>query len=109
MQMNSHQSITYKYYRSKTIMEDEKSGKLFFGFVSLSIMKEQVLGNKKVQKLIKGPVLFKECPIEEAPIQLVKLPNKDTEILLTKMEYELLEKIPVEGELAFWLYRTAIY
>ena len=102
------EKLTYTYYRSTSIMEDEDLGRVFLGFVVLSIMKEYISGNIKRQKLIPGPGFYKECPLDEVPTQLSKLPCKDKEILLTQNEYELLEKSANQDELAFWLYRTAI-
>lgn len=103
-----YEQLTYTYYRSKSIIEDEELGKVFVGFVSISILKEQITGNIKRQKLTKGPAFLMDCSLEEAPIQLLKLPKKDTKIILTQPEYELLEKSAEKEELAFWLYRTAI-
>jgi hypothetical protein len=105
--MNS-EKITYTYFRSTSIIEDEDLGELFLGFVALSTMNEHFSGNIKRQKLTAGPGFYKECPLREVPIQLSKLPHKDQEIFLTQNEYELLEKSADQDELAFWLYRTAI-
>lgn len=105
--MNS-EKVSYTYYRSTSITEDEDLGRVFLGFVALSIMKEYKSENIERQKMTPGPGFYKECPVEEIPIQLTKLPHKETEIFLTQSEYELLEKSADLDELAFWLYRTAI-
>lgn len=104
----NYEKLTYSYFRSTSIINDEDLGELFLGFVAISIMEEHLSGNIKRQKLTPGPGFYKECPVEEIPIQLTKLPDKETEIFLTQSEYELLEKSAENDELAFWLYRTAI-
>lgn len=102
------EKFTYTYYRSTSITEDEDHGELFSGFVAISIMKEYLSGDVIRQKLIPGPGFYKECPVDEVPTQLSKLPHTDKEVFLTRNEYELLEKSADQDELAFWLYRTAI-